>query len=430
MITLGGVPMLISFSLKNTYSFRDEATLSMEASSIRAHSYSLLEANEKKYLPVAAIYGANASGKTNLLRALSYTLGTIANDKHERVLSFMLSEKIPSRYSELKLKFCVDDHIFDYRLKCVLGDIFEEQLLCAPPHKKQLKSLFLRKWGIQEKKWTLCNASNLLGSDALEEINYVSSMAINPDELVLSAMGKRGKLSIFSSIFQWAQHAVTYRHRSTSSMGVPFYSSNSEMVQLLSNQPEENSEKKAFLHFVQTVNPMISDANLGKVDLKKPDQYSLTWDYKLRPKGLEDESIRTDELISIFESRGVYLAADLFLPLHHVLQHGGLLIVDELETSLHPLLMAKVISMFTDPDTNPGKGQLIFTTHNALLMDKKYFRQDEIVFVEKDEAGCSSLYRLSDIEGVRSDRDFCKSYICGAFGAIPEWSDEGANGDG
>jgi hypothetical protein len=125
--------------------------------------------------------------------------------------------------------------------------------------------------------------------------------------------------------------------------------------------------------------------------------------------------------MSSFESKGVWTAMHLFPLVYSVLNFGGLLTVDEMENSLHPLMMAKIINMFTSPETNPGKGQLIFTTHNALLMDKTYFRQDEIVFVTKNNSnGLSTIYRLSDIDGVRSDLDFCKNYIYGSFGALPE----------
>lgn len=428
----GGVPMLISFSLENVYSFREESVLSMRASAIRAHKYSLIEARGKYYLPVAAIYGANASGKSNLLRALQYMMETISNpdaaSSTKQLIFFMFTKNITDMHPKLKLEFYLDGNLYEYRLTAELNYFIEEELLCTPPAKNQPKALFSRKWDDAGGRWLLRESSNPFDksqSAVLDEIQYVSSMANGQYELLLPALGKRGNFPIFSSIFLWAKRATAYQHPSAASIGVPSYHKTSEIVQILSGESKDIKEKEEFLRFIQDINPLIRDASIGKVPTPGTDNFSLSWNYKTRPTILKEDT-PVNELVSLYESRGVYLAADLFPSLYHTLHDGGLLIVDELESSLHPLLMARVINMFTDPETNPGRGQLVFTTHNALLMDKKYFRQDEIVFVEKDEQGCSSLYRLSDIDGVRSDLDFCKSYICGSFGAIPEWGDPNA----
>jgi len=244
--------------------------------------------------------------------------------------------------------------------------------------------------------------------------------------LLLTALGRRARNILFKRILTWADKVVCYEDQLIPPLGMPVIDESSDLVDFINNK----STNRELQYFLQSINPFIGKIHLSDEKIygdQKVDGngYQLFVDYTIDDVGMRYNNV----IISFFESKGVWTAMHLFPKIFNVLNNGGLLVVDELENSLHPLLMAKIINLFTSPETNPGKGQLIFTTHNVLLMDKKYFRQDEIVFVAKDESdGNSSIYRLSDIEGVRSDLDFCKNYILGAFGAIPDLSDK--EGDG
>ena len=415
--------MLISFTAENAYSFKDEQTLDMRATTVKAHNYSLLKAGTKKLLPVTAVYGANASGKSNLLRALEVVFSLIAGSEMVIPVSpFAMGHTAegvgPSR---LTLHFFID--IDGQRSECFYHLFFAsrcigEALTCVFPGKRKASSIFMRGWNNETEKWEIQSDIKSTHKDIYTEVYYVHEMETKREALLLKALGKRARFPLFEHIQKWAEKVVLY-HEVNLRFISPIIKESDELVPIL----ESDGRREELVSFIHMLNPLIRDISVLRdsdwVRRSKEKHVQLYFDYD--SAGGQDTGRNT--MISAFESRGVWTALRLYPRIDDVLRNGGLLIVDELENSLHPLLMAKIINMFTDPDVNTGRGQLIFTTHNALLMDKKYFRQDEIAFVEKDpEDGSSSLYRLSDVEGVRSDLDFCKNYILGAFGALPDLS--------
>jgi AAA15 family ATPase/GTPase len=436
----GGIgAMLISFTMENVLSFKEEVTLDMRATAIKAHSYSLISTEKHKLLPVVAIYGANASGKTNLIRGLKSMQSSVL-DKLDICVPFALepSGKMLAliRFETHFIVLVDEDWIecnyglsVDSRLQGMLS-YFKEELMCKTPSGKKLTLVYLRKWDSENKKWILKTGSSPLAKSVANEVKYCNDMETGQFSLLLTALGKRGNASLFMQIFSWVK-GIAIQEEALNPPKV--YSSVINKKEDIFTFLENKKAYNALLLFVQSVNPLIKSILLGEsetYDIFKTnaEEKQLTFDYEIERldkhelNGIKKE-IRSI-LISVLESKGVWTAIRLYPKIYNVLQNGGLLVVDELENSLHPLLMAKIINMFTSPETNPGHGQLIFTTHNVLLMDKKYFRQDEIVFVDKDmSSGNSSIYRLSDIDGVRSDLDFCKNYIYGAFGAIPDFSE-------
>ena len=124
------------------------------------------------------------------------------------------------------------------------------------------------------------------------------------------------------------------------------------------------------------------------------------------------------------ESRGTAKLYALMYPIFFVLKVGGLLLVDEIESSLHPLLCERIIRLFNNSTTNPYNAQLIFTTHNTLLMNPKLLRRDQIYFIEKNEYGESNMYSLYDIDlDIRNNFNYMNNYLAGRFGAIPYLGD-------
>ncbi len=124
------------------------------------------------------------------------------------------------------------------------------------------------------------------------------------------------------------------------------------------------------------------------------------------------------------ESRGTFKLYCMLYPILCVLKKGGVLLVDEIESSLHPLLCEKIVQVFNSSKTNPRNAQLLFTTHNTFLMNRHLLRRDQIYFVEKDDYGASDLYSLYDVDlDIRSNFNYEDNYLAGRFGAIPYVSD-------
>lgn len=415
--------MLISFKACNIFSFsKEEICLDFRASQVKAHEYSLINKNNERLLPLVSIYGANASGKTNTLRALRELLNAIVGETHSNLLPFAFrGDEI--NLPELTLECFIGKNQFKYKIMGIGFKYLFEGLSIKADGKKTYSMVYARTRELIDGPWTIEIGNSNYVKKIREEIKYVADMEQRENNLLLTALGKRQGIPDIKSIYLWAKSAISYEHSSFRDYGQPIYNYNKHgnIIKAL----EDDNIKKHYLEFLKRVNPSISDIALVR---KQEDdnslnsqQFTISINYDI--PGLSTV-FNDHKILELVESAGVHTSVKLFPVLYDVLQHGGLLIIDELEQSLHPLLMLDVINMFTAPETNPGCGQIVFTTHNALIMDKKYLRMDEIVFVEKDtNTGVSSLYRLSDIEGVRSDMDFCKRYIVGNFGAIPDYSE-------
>lgn len=403
--------MLVSFTLENCASFQQAATLNMEASAIKMHALSLIKEGDETLLPVAAIYGPNASGKSSLLNALVQLMKKIAGIEKVYVLPFLLDkENGPTPY-RLEAVFLLCGKRYRLELKCLLDTNLSEALYLVSGQKEKLLYRRRRMKG----RFDIALGEGLNAAEQ-KEIGYVAEMEQEQESLLLTALGKRGKIDYCAALYRYARDAVMHREEGRLRYNNIYF----EEESLVDAYLDDENRHKRYLDFVRLADPLIEKLEKEEVD-KQPERKRPKYRMHLSMAG-QDEDIDMTTL----ESDGTLMAARLFPYIDKVLREGGLLVVDELERSLHPLLMAYVVNLFTSPETNPGRGQLVFTTHNVLFMDKKYLRRDEIWFVDKDKAGRSSLYSLYDIEGVRSDRDYCKSYILGAFGAVPEQLFKGA----
>lgn|GEM_PF-6788618 len=425
----GGIPLLKSFEIRNAYSFLDECVVDMEATNIKAHKYSLItsETNEHvpeklSLLPVLSIYGANASGKTNLLRALLSVFNSITSDSdnpiHGNYLSGLKNSSDLIEGTTLKMTFILNRNEYALSFYFLAGEYFSEKFHYRKNSKGKMLRVYERNWDEKTNVWKL-KTGLTINKEWLDEIEYVSSMERDNKNLLLYALCKRSNISLFSSLATWAS-------RFSNAESPVSYSMDPRSLTTREKNPHlkifnDKAYKPQIIEFVRSINPLIQSFNFVKDTDEKEMTYQLEFQYTQSYNDDDDVEI-IDKTLTCYESRGVYSAITLLPSILLALKKGGLVIADELENSLHPLLMTKVINLFTDPDINVGGGQLIFTTHNALIMDKRYLRQDEIGFVEKDEDGRSEFYKLSDIDNVRSDLDFSKNYILGAFGAIPEMS--------
>ena len=181
-----------------------------------------------------------------------------------------------------------------------------------------------------------------------------------------------------------------------------FYEHKDAMEKYLPKAIDE--KKKELLNFLTSIDTGINDISYKTVDKRKEFfTYHIGKDGKKYPINLYNESSGT--LKSII----VYIIASF------VIDSNGLMFVDELNTKLHPLLLKFIVDLFYNENS---KAQLIYTTHDTTLMDKKFFRRDQILFVQKDDYGYSTLSTLSDFR-VRSDASFEKDYLAGVYGGIP-----------
>ena len=386
--------MLVQFMLKNVLSFKDETILDMTAiNAYKEHPMNLIECdNKEKILKVAAIYGANASGKSNLHLGMRYFQEIIAKsfnnvkDGEETVIAryfcpFSFDENEEnSEFEMIQIRNGFEyKYGFEYNAECIVTEWL---------YRKSLKTN--RTMTIFERTTESTN----LGAAVRKECDVYKEQI--PEETL--ALSFFNKLKLKTDIFQETYEGVM----DTLVVQTDFC----EDVNILDNfLPDTiDDEKEKLLQFLSAIDTGIKDI---KYEDNDKEIYFLTFH-----KGKNGKEYP----LNLFnESEGTIKSIMLFIYARAAIGGDGAMFVDELNVKLHPLLLKFIIDLFYNSDS---KAQLIYTTHDTTLMDKKFFRRDQIWFVQKDEYGYSELSALSDFK-VRSDASFEKDYLAGLYGGIP-----------
>ena len=402
--------MLIRFSFKNFKSFKDENVLDMEATSLKEHEYNVVKTDNVNLLKVAAIYGANASGKTNVLQAFDYMKKRIlvSDDSkknspidEDNVYSFMINNEPISLEVEILAE---NNKIYKYGFDVLKDSIVSEWLYIKKINK--FYSIFERE------KNNVTMKSN----------NKISGLA-NIDErtLFLNIYSKIDKDNEdFNNVYDWFVNANYL------DLGNPRFEDfiNTRIsLKILSDE----KYKKELLRFIKTFDSGIEGIKTTPNSLEEVQNNNRVVKVELIHRG-EDNELKALPLE--LESNGTRKMFHLFDFFMDALRNGMVLFIDELDAKLHPLLTRYIINLFHNSETNIGNGQLIYSTHDTVNLNKETFRRDEIWFTEKNRDGVSEIYALSDYildedgnnksgKKVRNDATYNKDYLTGRYGAIP-----------
>ena len=406
--------MLLQFKFANFRSFADETVFNMTATPIREHKNSLIEKNGVQVLPVAAFYGANASGKSSFFMAFNAMCnlieGVLGRDTkdyffHEKHLdTFTLDDKYIEKPTEFEACIAIND--FEYRYGF---EYSKEKVLCEYLYKRKLsknktveKAIFERFNG----KVT-CNANSALK----KEIEYCASMCVD-NSLLLTDLGRRNNIAEFYDIYKWFQ-SVLFLQRWTD---INF----SEIIIEHIAETVFNSEKTDDIELKNSILRLITEIDGGLVSIKSVEK-KADKGYVLMSERLYDGTIK--EVPFSIESDGTKRLLSLSHSVFLALKHGICCFIDESDLRLHPLLLRKIVHMFKNKDINKNGAQLVFSAHNIINLDSSDLRRDEVWFVEKHnhKSTIFSLYDYEDEDGgdIRSDLNYGKHYLSGRFGAIP-----------
>ncbi|WP_293338170.1 ATP/GTP-binding protein [Microcoleus sp. CAWBG58] len=414
--------MLIGFSVGNYKSFKETVTLSMVASSITEDDRELDENNvfeinhRLKLLKSAAIYGANASGKSNLVAAVNFMKWFVLNSSKETQVSeaidieaFRLSTETEKEASFFEIVFLLEGKNFRYGFEINAEQVVAEWLFKSDEDSE--KMLFERDF------------DNFILDDFPEGQGISDKTRSNA--LFLSVVAQfNGKLS--GKILLWF----------------------SKTLQLISGLQDRQYRKETLESFENDrhrhdIIEFIKKLDLGIADIQiinKPvfiiSQNTALYGGSygsLYPTSESKPAVKTvhrkydadgkQAAIEIFdiekhESEGTNKLFALAGLLLDTLRTGKILFIDELDARLHPLITRELICLFNSKETNPHNAQLIFTTHDTNLLSSKAFRRDQIWFTEKDNKGATDLYSLVEYK-VGKDASFERDYIIGKYGAIP-----------
>lgn len=430
--------MLLRFGVSNHRSIRDYQQIAFTASSLKDAESGLIWPNGEsedeipkkrklRVVPVVSIYGANAAGKSNLLKALQFYTKAIVRSQ-ERSQSgtpyhpFGLddeSSKLPSQYDA---DFIVGKARYHYGFTLDGESILSEWLYTYPINaRRQTRTvLFHRDSSLDDEFYF---------GKVLKGENRVISKLTRPNALFLSTAAQNSHPQL-SAIYDFFRDRISFQMQSSDPNPVQlardaysYFGHDEEMRDkvasfLKSADVGISSIEFAKMQMNDSVKSMLGDFQQvitkyvdGDVDFSDFEPRQIEFIHSgLNGKGyrlsLDNESSGTTALISMLG------------PIFSRLIVGGILIVDELNTCLHPLISRQLIKLFSCPDTNPGGAQLIFSTHDTSMLVTGLMRRDQIWFAEKDTTGSTVYYSLSDIK-VRASDNFEKGYIEGRFGAIP-----------
>ena len=411
--------MLLQFYFSNYRSFEGEGILDMRASGSNELSSHIRNSLNEKILPVTAIYGANASGKSSVfeafqfmtwcvLESLSFSDDNKKNPYKLKVDSFKFSDS-RDKPSEFEINY-IDkkgkkELYYNYGFKIDNSGILEEYLA------------FNTKTGVKRNEdytYVFKRERNhkLYLDSSIEKFRENLEISLK-DKTLLVSLGAKLNIDDFIRVRTWFINAEVINF-SNSLYGIFLENT------LPDNIIESEKVRKNLVSFINSFDDSIIDIEVEKIsaiDESDSDNYRVFTVHK------SDKETSTARISMNEESSGTKKMFSLYQTLLDVLEKGTVFFADELDIKLHPLLMRNILLTFTDKEKNPNNAQLIFTTHNTIYMDMDLLRRDEIWFVEKDN-GVSNLYSLDDItnekgEKVRKDSNYEKHYLLGNYGAIP-----------
>lgn len=400
--------MILEFSVKNFLSFKEKVTFSMIANSNKELNDNYVEIGGNKVLKSAAIYGANASGKSNLFKILTLVVLMLRSSNSVDInaklplIPFKFDKGSVNKPSEFEIKFILDETRYVYGFIADKDKIYDEYLYYYPNGRE----------------------TKIFDRTNINEYSYTQK-----DEKILREIEAKNAQNKFflatATNWNFDKTKAAYNFL-TNGIGT---CNNLEILKNMAYKMYETNPdylKDFAIDFLQKADFNIEDYQISQIDVPgefltaipefiaktlpdKPKAYQVLFKHKNSDNylSIDEESLGTQMIFA-------------FIPfLADSLKNKKVLIIDELDKSLHPFLVQYIVEIFNDAEINKNGSQLIFNTHDTNLLDLNILRRDQIWFTEKNsETGESDLYSLSDFS-VRKQENVEKGYMLGRYGAVP-----------
>lgn len=454
--------MLVEFSVENFKSYGERQTLYMQPQITKVNKINTVATNantntntntneqyqiqtniktEPHLLPVVGIFGANASGKSGLLEAIQFletVIGASAERKKNDTFSdrrFKLNAMYQTKPMAFDISFIVkNDGLYQYELSFYPDKIIYEELTLTT---------------IKNEKITLIKRGEnktYLHENIHKDKNFLDvwKSDINNQRTFLAFLGNKGDISIFDNVLEWFDTIVYWK--------TPMRFDRNTSRDILRSD-ELKSKVMDFLAIadIQIKNILVEEKKieldektrntlslLAEEEGKNEEEFLNTFEELIKEVSTRFEhiSVGGDSINFEFseESEGTQSLYSLLGPLFKILEAGSLLIIDEINNSLHPYLVRRIIQLFTSSESNPNGAQLLFTTHDVTVLDESLLKRDQIYFAEKNPTTFeTSLYSLSEFEEGSVEEFYKKDYplpilllkyLEGLYGAVPQidWS--------
>ena len=409
--------MLLEFSVGNFRSIRDIESISFVASSVvsknkEVDTTNVFQATDKlRVLKTLAIYGANASGKSNFIKALNifsyFIKGSLTDSDAIETLNqfYLLSTETINKPTFFQAFFIIDGIVYRYGFEISEQEVVSEWLFGTPKSReicfftREFQKLDINKKQFKEGyklQHLLENGNPIFRKNAL----LISTLATFNGEISQKIQSLFNELTI--------------------------------IVGLSDPMIRKSIDKRIHIdnHLLEQTLNMLKYADTGidsliphkyNKDIKKEQEDNSRILVSHKQFNAEFNAIERPILLDLdaHESEGTLKLYELSPFIYKALEQGTALIIDEFDARLHPRISKKIIEIFNDPRTNPKNAQLLVVTHDTNLLSANLFRRDQILFVEKDKYGASHLYSLAEFKGVRNDASFESNYLMGRYGAVP-----------
>jgi len=422
--------MILNITVKNYRSFKNETTFSLVAEASKTKEQNVFTQllakgdDQVRLLKAAMLFGANASGKSNLFRAIfeiTKFIGKLKPKAGEPIPiydPFSFATETKEAPTEFKIEFAGKDNIkYCYQIIFNRINVISE-VLNYYPNKKET-NLFTR--SIPSEVNSLVHVGKLGPSQKNKEIEVFHNQAL------LSKFGEEIPNEIITQVYIYITKIDVINTCNSRQLTQIFNETRRKMV----NDSNLLDKMNELLRFADTGLNGVNIRERSEDEFKLPveipieiktqfisdNKYLMTSRHSL----FENSSIIKDDEPLPFqeESKGTTTIFALGGRLLQALENGDTVFIDEIETNLHPYLSKLLVCLFQNERINSNNSQLIFTTHNPVLLDKNLFRKDQVWFTDKNKFGMTDLYSLQDFSDVREDTPFDKWYLAGKFGGVP-----------
>lgn len=418
--------MLLDIEIKNLKSFKNQTIFSMEAENkIEDRNSFEVEVGKEKFelLKTAVLFGGNASGKSNFTSVLSifrYYLFNKGIEKYNKE-GFRFGEE--DKNSTIKVRNVVDDKIYEYILEINFNTkkIIKEKLYITALERKLV---------FERENNKIVKYDKETFSEYEITIGFINETLTDSDSVISRIIEWRVPEEIEKYIFYIDKIKINnysddlgkyiYENKNNKKLVIEFL----KKIGIIVNDIEVYREKNEF--FLKNIRESKEFQILSEKEREKL-LSQIAYIYRIHFV-YEDNQKQKYKLEYYEQSAGTQKILSMFFPIYNLLNNGGVMIIDELDITLHYSLIKEIIKMFNSVEYNRKNAQLIFTTHNLLLLDFNLFREDQIWFLENNDVSTGTeLYSLSDIEGYEKNKYLLRDYLNGNFGGIPKLEDFGVD---
>lgn len=418
--------MLLDIEIKNLKSFKNQTIFLMEAENkIEDRNSFEVEVGKEKFelLKTAVLFGGNASGKSNFTSVLSifrYYLFNKGIEKYNKE-GFRFGEE--DKNSTIKVRNVVNDKIYEYILEINFNTkkIIKEKLYITALERKLV---------FERENNKIVKYDKEIFSEYEITIGFINETLTDSDSVISRIIEWRVPEEIEKYIFYIDKIKINnysddlgkyiYENKNNKKLVIEFL----KKIGIIVNDIEVYREKNEF--FLKNIRESKEFQILSEKEQEKL-LSQIAYIYRIHFV-YEDNQKQKYKLEYYEQSAGTQKILSMFFPIYNLLNNGGVMIIDELDITLHYSLIKEIIKMFNSVEYNRKNAQLIFTTHNLLLLDFNLFREDQIWFLENNDVSTGTeLYSLSDVEGYEKNKYLLRDYLNGNFGGIPKLEDFGVD---